>query len=78
MTPLRQNRFLQLAAVVCVAILVAVIAWLTWPETEDPCAQLEADVGAAVLADQAGDQDALVNRAIIMRANCEKSGPEED
>ena len=51
--------------------LVALLAWLTLYE-EDPCASQQADIGAAVLGDEAGDQEALANRAIIVRGNCEK------
>ena len=54
--------------------LIAALAWLTDVE-QDPCANPDADVGAAVLGDTEGDQDALVNRAIIMRGNCD---PEEE
>lgn len=52
--------------------LVALLYWLTLYEPEDPCAGQQGDVSAAVLADEAGDQDALVNRAIIMRGRCQK------
>ena len=55
--------------------LIAMLAWLTVHE-EDPCANLQGDVGAAVLAEGEGDQDALVNRAIIARGRCEKKEPE--
>jgi hypothetical protein len=47
------------------------MAWLTYTE-EDPCANPQADVSGAVLADPEGDQDALVNRAIIMKGKCKK------
>ena len=50
---------------------VALLAWLTLYE-EDPCANPQGDIGAAVLAEGNGDQDALVNRAIIVKGNCEK------
>lgn len=50
-------------------LLVAVLAWLTLSE-EDPCANPQSDISAAVLADGDGDQDALVNRAIIMKGTC--------
>ena len=51
--------------------LIALLAWLTLYE-EDPCESQQTDIGAAVLADESGDQDALVNRAIILRGKCEK------
>jgi hypothetical protein len=47
------------------------MAWLSLTD-EDPCANPQADISAAVLADQEGDQDALVNRAIIMKNECNK------
>ena len=50
---------------------VALLAWLTLYE-EDPCANPQGDIGAAVLAEGNGNQDALVNRAIIVKGNCEK------
>lgn len=54
-------------------LLVATTAWLTLTP-EDPCADLSPSVGAAVLADGDGDQDALVNTAILRRANCPEPG----
>jgi hypothetical protein len=56
--------------------LVALLAWLTLYEEQDPCADSRADVGGAVLADESGDQEALVNRAIILRGKCEKKDAE--
>ena len=53
-------------------ILVSALYWLTLDEPEDPCANPQEDISAAVLADEDGDQDALVNRAIIMKGNCEE------
>ena len=70
------NKLLQAATFIFVVFLVAVLAWVTLYEPEDPCAQTGTDVGAAVLADQPGDQDALVNRAIIVRGDCEQ--PEDE
>ena len=64
---------LQFATFVLVVGLIALLAWLTFYE-EDPCDNI-GDAGAAMLAEE-GDQDALVNRAIIARANCEKNGSE--
>jgi len=51
--------------------LVGLLAWLTVTD-EDPCANPQSDISASVLADAEGEQDALINRAIIMRANCDK------
>lgn len=56
-----------------VILLIASLAWLTLAPEED-CIDLStgssADMGAAVLADEAGDQDALTNRAILKRGDC--------
>lgn len=65
------NWLLRFAVFVMVVTLIAILAWVTLYE-EDPCASPRADVGGAILAEEPGDQDALVNRAIIVRANCEK------
>ena len=59
-----------------VILIIAALAWLTLPESEDPCASPQGDISAAVLADTPGDQEALINRAIIVRGNCDKE--EED
>ncbi|MEH6582106.1 MAG: hypothetical protein V7754_09235 [Halioglobus sp.] len=60
---------MQIITIAVAISLIAVLAWLTMSE-EDPCANPQADISASVLAED-GDQDALVNRAIIMKANCE-------
>ena len=65
--------YLTSLGVITVLLLVAVLAWLTAEPDPDPCADVDRDVGAAVLADE-NDQDALVNRAILVRGKCE---PEE-
>ncbi|MEQ9462990.1 MAG: hypothetical protein RJQ10_04985 [Haliea sp.] len=65
--------YLTSLGVIAVLLLVAVLAWLTAEPEPAPCADVDRDVGAAVLADE-NDQDALVNRAILMRGKCE---PEE-
>ncbi|MCB1679864.1 MAG: hypothetical protein KDI16_14360 [Halioglobus sp.] len=68
-----RDNWLQPAALFAFVILaIALLAWLTLSDDPDPCAQQRSDVGAAVLADEGGDQDALVNRAIILRGKCEK------
>jgi len=61
---------LRVAAFAFVVFLVALLAWLTMSPQDDPCEGLQADIGAAVIADQPGDQEALVNRAIILRGKC--------
>ena len=60
---------LQFATFILVIGLIALLAWLTLYE-EDPCDK-NGDPGAAILSED-GDQDAMVNRAIIVRSNCEK------
>lgn len=62
--------YLTLLSVVTVLLLVAVLAWLTAEPEPDPCTALDRDVGAAVLA-SGEDQEALVNRAILLRGKCE-------
>jgi len=68
---------LQVAAFLFAVFLIAVLAWLTLSEEDDPCANFQADISAAVLAEQAGDQDALVNRAIIANRNCGKKAEDK-
>ncbi len=69
---------LSLVAFVSVVAVVAALAWLTREDpAADPCASRGRDVGAAVLADDSGDQDALVNRALIVRGECEKHEKDE-
>ncbi|MEM9255940.1 MAG: hypothetical protein AAGA91_10845 [Pseudomonadota bacterium] len=55
-----------------VIALVAALYWLTLEEAPDPCQSVRQDVGAAVLADDSNDQDALVNRAILVQGDCEE------
>jgi len=70
---IKHNNKLILRAVSAftVLLLVAIMAWLSQTE-EDPCANPQGDISAAVLADQEGDQDALLNRAIIMQGKCKE------
>ena len=74
---MRNNWPLQAATFFFVILLVAVLAWLTVHEEEDPCASAHSDVSAAVLADAPGDQDALVNRAIILKGNCKEGAKDQ-
>lgn len=53
-----------------VILLVASLAWLTLSPEQD-CTEIDTDIGAAVLADEDGDQSALTNRAMLSRADCE-------
>ena len=57
--------------------MIALLYWLTLVEPEDPCADPQADVSGAVLADDPDSQDALVNRAIIMRGACDPENRKE-
>ena len=54
--------------------LIGALYWLTASDISDsdPCANPQSDISAAVLSEE-GDQDALINRAIIMKGNCEES-----
>lgn len=75
---MRNNWPLQAATFFFVILLVAVLAWLTVHEEEDPCASgAHSDISAAVLADAPGDQDALVNRAIILKGNCKEGAKDQ-
>jgi len=74
---MQHKPLLQGAAFVFSVFLIAVLAWLTLLEEEDPCADSQTDISAAVLADQPGDQDALVNRAIITNRDCGEKTPKE-
>ena len=65
---------MKILSFLAIISLVAALAWLT-TTNEDPCANPQSDISASVLADAEGDQDGLINRAIIMKANCEKQQP---
>ncbi len=71
MATMTGNTLLKVLSFVTVLLLVGVLAFLTLWE-EDPCAGDQADISAAVLAEEGGDQDALVNRAIIKKGVCEE------
>jgi hypothetical protein len=57
--------------------LVATFAWLTQTE-EDPCATQQVDISAAVLGGSPDDQEGLVNRAIIVRGECESAASDKE
>lgn len=65
------NLILRAVSVFTVLLLVAIMAWLSLTD-DDPCGNPQANVSAAVLADQDGDQDALVNRAIVIKGKCKE------
>ena len=54
-----------------VVLAIATLAYLTQDE-EPQCSDVGTDMTAAILADSEGDQDALTNRAIIMKGACDK------
>lgn len=67
-----QNASLRTLSFFVAVALVALLAFLTLTgEEQDPCANPQGDISASVLADEA-DQDGMVNRAILVRAECEK------
>lgn len=69
---MRTSWILKIATFAFVVFIVWLLVWLTTPPEENPCEDPQTDVSAAVIADQGGDQEALVNRAIILRGNCEQ------
>ncbi|MEP1471683.1 MAG: hypothetical protein ABJK20_15280 [Halieaceae bacterium] len=64
-----QKMVFAIAALALAGTLIYALYWLTL-DTTDPCANPQADVSAAILADESGDQAGLANRAILMRGNC--------
>ena len=73
------NRWLlKIATFAFVVFLIWLLAWLTLTPEPDPCESPGTDVSAAVIADQEGDQEALVNRAIILRGKCERDTKEQE
>jgi len=66
-----KNTALHVISILVVILLITLMAWLTHTE-EDPCASPQSDISGAVLAHPDGDQDALINRAIIMKGKCNK------
>lgn len=66
-------RLMRAAPFIFAILIVTTLVWLTLPESEDPCANPQGDISAAVLAGTPGDQEALINRAIIVRENCDKN-----
>ena len=51
--------------------LIALAAVMTLTTDDDPCANPQGDISASVLADDT-DQEGMVNRAILVRAECEQ------
>jgi len=73
---LRKPKWFNAMLFVFVTGMIALLYWVTLVETEDPCSQAQQDISGAVLADDPDSQDALANRAILMRGACKD--PEED
>ncbi len=70
-----QNPLLRGGVFLLLVLMIAILAILTREEPgepEDPCANPQADISAAILADNEHDRDALANRAIIMRGKCSR------
>lgn len=67
-TPVNKSLLFKSVAAIAVATLLLALYWLTLVD-EDPCANPQSDVSAAILA-EGGDQDGLANRAILMRGAC--------
>ena len=65
------NHVLKAVSFVVVVMLVALLAWLTTSPEPDACVDPQTNISAAALADQDTDQEALVNRAIILRGPCD-------
>ena len=66
--------FLRNLAIALIVMLITVLAWLTDPGEPDPCATVNDDVAATLLADTE-DSDAMMTRALGVRAQCEPKSP---
>ena len=66
---MKKNSLLRGLSFLFLVSAIAVLAYLTQDDSTD-CADIQRDMGAAVLADKAEDQDALTNRAILMQEAC--------
>ena len=73
-TPVNKSLWFKAIAAIAVATLLLSLYWLTLVD-EDPCANPQSDVSAAILA-EGDDQDGLANRAILMRGACKQSSQE--
>ena len=70
MLPKASKTVLQVVSFITVVVLVGAIAWLSFSDP-DPCANPRGDIFAAIMGEQPDDQDALVNRALIVKGECE-------
>ena len=66
-----QSGLMKAALFFFAIVLIGTLYWLTGTPAEDPCANPQGDISAAVLSAE-GDQDALINRAIIIKGNCKE------
>ena len=66
--------FLRNLAIALIVMLITVLAWLTDQGEPDPCAKVNDDVAATLLADTE-DSDAMMTRALGVRAQCEPKSP---
>ena len=71
---MNKSHWFKAFAAIAVTTLLLALYWLTLVE-EDPCANAQADISAAILA-EGDDQDGLANRAILMRGACKPENPE--
>ncbi|MEP4147823.1 MAG: fatty acid cis/trans isomerase [Halioglobus sp.] len=62
---------LRAGAFLFAILIIAVLVNLTRDDS-DPCDSPDTDITAAILADAEGNQNALTNRAILMRGKCAK------
>jgi len=71
---MRRPLILSVVTFIAVITVIGALAWLTADENgSEVCTDTSQNVGAAVLAETGGDQEALVNRAIIVRGNCDQN-----
>lgn len=70
--PKEKKAVFRAVSFVAVIVTIAALAWLT-VNNEDPCANPQGDISAAVLGEESDDQDALVNRALIVKGGCEST-----
>jgi hypothetical protein len=68
--PIDRKALFSVVSFVAVIMIIAALAQLTFNHT-DPCANPQGDISAAVLGAEPDDQDALVNRALIVKGECE-------
>ncbi|MEP4484774.1 MAG: hypothetical protein ABJ013_04010 [Halioglobus sp.] len=71
---MKKSLLFKACAALAVTTLLLALYWLTLVE-EDPCANAQSDVSAAILA-EGDNQDGLANRAILMRGACKSDNQE--